>query len=135
MKVIADTGGVIALLDSTDKHHQEVVSVVSRAELLIPATILAEVDYLATKYLREAVARAFVQDIIDGAFTYLPTTVDHLANALDIMSRYADIPIGLVDASVAVLADLNNIQHILTLDRRHFHLIRSEQFGHFHLLP
>lgn len=135
MKVIADTGGIVALLDSGDKNHVAVVSIVTNCELLIPATILAEVDYLVTKYLGESVARVFLEDMTTGAFTYLASDLLDMTQTLKIMTRYSDIPIGFVDASIATLADRHKIQRILTLDRRHFHMIRSESFKHFILLP
>lgn len=135
MKAIADTGGIIALLDSTDKNHAAVVSVVSHLELLIPATILAEVDYLVTKYLGEMAVRVFLEDVTTGAFTYLASDLLDMSQTLKTMTRYSDIPIGFVDASIAALADRHKIQQILTLDRRHFNTIRSESFDHFILLP
>lgn len=61
MKLLADTGGIIALLDADDKHHQAATQSIENYELLVPSTILPEVDYLATKYLGESVARAFLE--------------------------------------------------------------------------
>jgi uncharacterized protein len=104
MKAIADTGGIVALLDSTDKNHAAVVSIVSNLELLIPATILAEVDYLVTKYLGELAARIFLEDVTTGAFTYLASDLSDMSQTLKIMTRYSDIPIGFVDASIAALS-------------------------------
>lgn len=51
LKVLADTSGIIALLDASDKHHQSVIEVVENYDIIIPSTIIPEVDYLATKYL------------------------------------------------------------------------------------
>jgi len=135
MKILADTSGVIALLDRRDRHHREVVSLVSQLQLVIPVSILPEVDYMATKYLGEQVSRAFFEDINSGAFTYLGMDTSDILKATEIMTIYADIPIGFVDASVASLADRHRIQNILTLDRRHFNIIQSTQFQNFNLLP
>lgn len=49
IRVIADTGAIIALLDKDDKHHAAVVEVAQSFDLLIPVTVLPEVDYLVTK--------------------------------------------------------------------------------------
>ncbi len=105
MKIIADTSGIIALLDSADKNHAAVVGIVRDSELLIPVTILAEVDYLVTKYLGESSSRVFLEDLKEGAFTYLSTDLFDIQQTLKFMTRYADIPIGFVDASIAALAD------------------------------
>ncbi len=135
MKMLADTSGIIALLNRKDRHHADVVRLISLFELVVPVAILPEVDYMATKYLGERVSRAFFEDINAGAFRYLGMDASDISNATEIMTVYSDIPIGFVDASVASLADHHKIQNILTLDRRHFDIIQSNQFQHFNLLP
>lgn len=135
MKILADTSGVIALLDRCDRHHADVAKLIRIAELVIPVTILPEVDYMVTKYLGESVARAFLSDIKSGAFSYLGLERMDIQTIIETMGQYADIPIGFVDASLAVLGDRHQIQNILTLDRRHFNVIQSRQFPYFALLP
>jgi uncharacterized protein len=135
MKMLADTSGIIALLNRKDRHHADVVRLVSLFELVVPVAILPEVDYMATKYLGERVSRAFFEDINSGAFSYLGMDASDISKATEIMTTYSDIPIGFVDASVASLADRHKIQNILTLDRRHFDIIQSNQFQYFNLLP
>lgn len=51
------------------------------------------------------------------------------------MARYRDLPLGLVDASLLVLAERYSIDQILTLDRRHFNLIQSDKVTYFTILP
>lgn len=70
--LIADTSGIIALLDRDDRHHQAAVEAVKNQEIYVPVTVLPEVDYLATKYLGERVARTFLEDIERDNFSLLP---------------------------------------------------------------
>ena len=135
IRVIADTGAIIALLDEDDKHHAAVVEVAQSFDLLIPVTVLPEVDYLVTKYLGEAVVRSFLEAMTEGSFIYLPIEIDEIRRTTEIMARYADIPIGFVDASLVALTESHNIHRILTLDRRHFNIIRPEGFDYLELLP
>jgi len=135
IKVIADTGAIIALLDEDDKHHAAVVKVAQSHDLLIPVTVLPEVDYLVTKYLGESVVRSFLEAMTEGAFIYLPIDIDEILRTNEIMARYSDIPIGFVDASLVALAESHNIHQILTLDRRHFNIIRPEGIDYLELLP
>ncbi len=51
------------------------------------------------------------------------------------MAGYSDIPIGFVDTSLVTLAESHNIHRILTLDRRHFNIIRPEGIDYLELLP
>ena len=135
IRVIADTGAIIALLDEDDKHHAAVVEVAQSFDLLIPITVLPEVDYLVTKYLGEAVVRSFLEAMTEGEFIYLPIEIEEIRRTTEIMARYSDIPIGFVDASLVALAESLNIHRILTLDRRHFNIIRPEGIDYLELLP
>ncbi|NJK57769.1 MAG: PIN domain-containing protein [Pleurocapsa sp. SU_5_0] len=134
-RLIADTSGIIALLDRDDRHHQAAVSAIKGQKISIPVTVLPEVDYLATKYLGERVARTFLEDINQDNFALLPFELVDLKKATPIMARYRDLPLGLVDASLLVLAERYSIDQILTLDRRHFNLIQSDQVIYFTILP
>ncbi len=134
-KVLADTGGIIASLDPTDDNHLNVVEVILSSEFIIPATILPEVDYLATKYFGETVSRLFFEDLTEETYSYLNLTSVELPSVINLMKQYSDFPIGFVDASIAVLADNHKIKNILTLDRRHFSIIPSKVYGTFNLLP
>ncbi len=135
IRVIADTGAIIALLDEDDKHHAAVVEVAQSFDLLVPVTVLPEVDYLVTKYLGEAVVRSFLEAMTEGEFIYLPIEIEEICRTTEIMARYSDIPIGFVDTSLVALAESHNIHRIVTLDRRHFNIIRPEGIEYLELLP
>jgi len=134
-RVIADTSGIIAFLNRDDRYHEAVVEIVKTKNILIPVTVLPEVDYLATKYLGERVARTFLEDITEGNFAYLSIDITDLARTNQIMKRYKGFPLDLVDASLVALAERYQIRQILTLDRRHFSSIQTEKINFLELLP
>lgn len=51
------------------------------------------------------------------------------------MERYADLDVGLTDAANVVLAERHGTLDLLTLDERHFRVLRSPQDRPFRLLP
>ncbi len=53
----------------------------------------------------------------------------------DLVDRYADFPLGGVDASVIALAERLGVTEIATLDRRHFGVVRPKHVEAFTLLP
>ncbi len=135
LKILADTSGIIALLDASDKHHQSVIEVVENYDIIIPSTIIPEVDYLATKYLGESAFAIFIEDLFNGYFEYLSVSIDDLKRAYLIMNKYQDIYLGIVDTSIVALAEKYEIRKILTLDRRHFSLIKPNKIKYLELLP
>jgi uncharacterized protein len=132
--ILIDTGAVIALLDTSESHHQAVQSYVGQ-HLLLPVTLLAEIDYLVSKYLGAHVARAFFAGVEHGDLELLGFDSTDFARANEVMARYPDVPLGIADASVMALAERYQIKQILTLDRRHFSLVKPVNMDFFELLP
>jgi predicted nucleic acid-binding protein len=92
--------------------------------VVVPALVLAEVDY----FLRDhrAPMRKLVAEIFDPATRYeyeLPLPSD-IARALELDGRFETLHLGLVDGTVAAIAERRQIYRILTTDRRHFSAIR-----------
>ena len=61
-----------------------------------------------------------------------PPTPDWSA---DVVAKYPDRSIGVADASLVALASRYRTRTILTLDRRHFTVVRPLDGGRFTLLP
>lgn len=135
LRVLADTSGVIALLDKSDRHHQSVLKIIQQKNILIPSIILPEVDYLATKYLGNKAFSSFLEDLFDGYFSYVSIEIEDLKRASEIMKQYNDVYLGIVDSGVVALAERLKIRKVLTLDRRHFNLIKPNFIEYFELLP
>jgi uncharacterized protein len=53
----------------------------------------------------------------------------------DLVETYADLPLGGTDASVIALAERLDATAIVTLDRRHFSVVRPAHVDAFELLP
>lgn len=85
MTILADTSGIIALLDRSDLHHAATVNVIGTEILWVPSTVLPEVDYLATKYLGTKAAAAFLEDLTQGAFRYITVELTDLEQAVRVM--------------------------------------------------
>lgn len=76
----------------------------------------------------------FVQDLARGAFTYAPPTMGQLSRAMEVERRFADLHLGLVDASVVALAESLGIRRLATRDVRHFTAVRLRDGRPFDLV-
>ena len=84
--------------------------------------MLAEVDYFLRDERRAM--RALMADLTRGAFTYAPPTLDQLARAMKVDEESAELELGLVDASIVVLAEELGVRRIATRDVRDFSAVR-----------
>jgi predicted nucleic acid-binding protein len=95
----------------------------------VPALVLPEVDYFFRS--ERPAMNAFMTDLARGAFTYAPAGLDQLSRAMEIDRRYADLSLGLVDASIVALAEELSIRRIVTRDIRHFNAVRLQDGSSF----
>lgn len=131
--IVLDTSGLFAVLALDDRHHAEAVAALDgdRGPLVIPAGILAEVGYMIETKLGAPVLDAFLDDLISGAFSFDCGETD-LPRIRELVGRYADMPLGLADASVIACAE-RTTGRILTFDRRDFGIVARE--GRVELVP
>jgi predicted nucleic acid-binding protein len=131
--LICDTGALLDYLVKGAPDHQRFRQAIDRARTrYVPGLVLAEVDY----FLREErpAMTALIDDLARGAFTYAPPAVDQLTRAMAIDRRYGDLGLGLVDASVVVLAEDLGIRRLATRDVRHFATVRLRDGTAFDLV-
>jgi hypothetical protein len=58
-----------------------------------------------------------------------------VAAAERVIVRYADLQLGLADASIVVLAGRYGVRDVLTFDERHFRAVRGPNGRPFRVLP
>lgn len=132
---IVDAGPLYAALDADDVDHARCVEVLRRRdlELVVPALVVTEVAYLADRRLGAAAEAAFVRGL--ASLEVEAPTPDDWPLIADLVVRYADLRLSTTDASIAVLADRLATDVVVTLDRRHFAVIRSPGGRTLRLLP
>ena len=131
--LICDTGALLDYLVESAPDHQLFRNAIERARTrYVPALVLVEVDYFL-RHERRAM-RAFMQDVIRGAFTCAQAPLDQLARAMEIDRHYEDLGLGLVDCSVVALAETLGIRRLATRDVRHFAAVRLRDGSSFDLV-
>ena len=123
---IADTSGLLAFFNSREPSHQLVRAHVEEltTPLVVSPYVVAELDYLVATRLGTDVAVQVLSELASGAYDLAPITADDLRTCSEIINRYRDQAIGVTDASLVVLAERYQTTSILTLDHRHFGVIK-----------
>lgn len=135
--IIADTSGLLAYFNDREPAHEAVRHVLAARDdvLVVSPYVVAEVDYLvATRHGVDA-ELAVIRELSGGAYDLAQLGDDLLARAGDVVGKYRDQSVGVTDASLVVLASRYRTRTILTLDRRHFHVLRPLDGGRFTVLP
>lgn len=135
--MIADTSGLLALFNRREPTHEAVAAAVeaSSEPLVVSPFVVAEIDYLVATRLGVDAELAVLAELARGGFDLAEITVGDLGDCASIVERYRDQDIGVADASSVVLAHRYRTRTILTLDRRHFTVLRPVDGGRFSLLP
>ena len=139
--IIVDTGGLISEVDRGSRLHEATRSLLDGARaagerLVISPFVLAEVDYLVSVRLgRPDHALQILEDVARGAYRLEPFQARDIEQAITVMRQYADLDIGLADASNVVLAERLDTADILTTDQKHFRAMRGPSGRPFRLLP
>ena len=120
--IVADTGAILALLDSGDRHHGAIREIYEDRpdNWLLPWAILPEIDYLVGSELGTRAQDTFLKDIIEGSFAVEYGKQEDVVRAHAISRKYRSLRLGLVDTVVIAIAERLRADAIATVDLRHF---------------
>ena len=134
--ILLDTSGLLAWIDAAQKQHAAVVAAMAAVEppFLLSPFVLAELDSLLATRVGSGAQLAFLGEVETGAYRLASFDAQDVGRARGIVEQYADLEIGLADASLVVLAERHRVRDLLTLDERHFRVLPAGGKP-FRLLP
>ena len=136
MALVLDTGPIVAAMNRGDPNHQRCAAMLAGGEdFVVPGPVLVEVDYWLGKLVGPQAWADFVDDIVTGAYRVIHPSEGDLARAAELELAYADLRLGLVDATVIALCERLGETRVATLDHRHFAIVRPRHCTHLALLP
>lgn len=135
--LVLDTGPLLAALDSRDPDHDACASLITsaREDLVVPALVLAELDYWCHERLTSDVWLSFLEDALAGVYVVASPTLRDLERCLEVQAQYKDLEVGIVDASVLALVERLGESKLATLDHRHFRALQPVHTQSLILLP
>jgi predicted nucleic acid-binding protein len=133
--ILVDTGALLANYDRSDPDHADCARALANDDVrILSPFVLAELDYLVRRDLGKQAELEVLGDAAGGAYELAAFGADDVSAAIDEIERYADVDLGIADASILVLARRYECFDLLTLDRRHFRAV-SGQDRVLRLLP
>lgn len=135
--LVVDAGPLVAAAASRDRNHERCVALLSKAAppLIAPALVVTEVAYLLGDRIGHSAEQAFARSLRDGELVVEPIEPSDWIRIAELLDHYADLPLGIVDASVVATCERLNALRLATLDRRHFSVVRPRHCQALTLLP
>ena len=134
-KLLLDTGPFVALVDRSEKRHDDCVAALERwtGPIVTTEAVLTETLYLVgPEWKAQKVCLEFT---LRGAFQLIPSSQASLRRVAALMDRYHNVPMDCADATLVALGEELETEQVFTLDRRGFTTYRLKQRKAFQLIP
>ncbi len=122
--ILVDAGPLVALVDADDQHHARCVAALKtfREPMATVWPPLTEAMYLLEKlpWAQEALWEMLER----GALQLLPLDSGDAPRIRELMRKYVNSPMDLVDAALLRVAEREGLRRIFTVDRRDFSVYR-----------
>jgi predicted nucleic acid-binding protein len=116
-KVVVDTGPLVALFDAGDAYHARALDFVraSRARLISTMAVVTEAMYVLEESLRAR--KNLLAWIQGGGLTLTEPGAGDFERVIELIEKYADLPMDFADAVVVALCERLGITHVASVDR------------------
>ncbi|HEY4811503.1 MAG TPA: PIN domain-containing protein [Solirubrobacteraceae bacterium] len=132
-----DTGPLLAAIEPHDEDHETCAPLLeqSREDRIVPAPVLVELEYFLSRTNQTDTFVRFLEDCRREAFVLEPLKPVDYARVGEILTTYADLRVGFVDAAVLAIVERLRETKLATLDHRHFSVMRPRHVDALELLP
>ncbi len=113
--VAVDTGPLVALFDQHDSDHAQAQAFFSswQDEGVVTTAVIAEAAHLLGYHPQAPLN--FLRWVQRGALQVEEVSSD-LERVIDLMAKYADVPMDFADATIVAACERRSIRHVATLD-------------------
>lgn len=135
--IVVDTGPLYAAADTSDAHHPACAALFTNPtdQLIVPVSVVIEASFLIERHLGPTAEAAFLGSLGLAGIVVEQLGPDDLTRMAELVTTYADMPLGAVDASVVAIAERLGTTTIISLDQRHFSVVRPRHATAFTLIP
>jgi predicted nucleic acid-binding protein len=137
LALVLDTGVVLAAIEPRDDHHVACSRLLAgaREDRIVPAPTLVEVEHLLDRTPQVDTFVSFLDDCRRGGFQIEELETADYVRVGELLTTYADLRVGFVDAAVLAVVERLREPKLATLDHRHFSVMRPRHVDALELLP
>lgn len=131
-----DTGVLLSAADADEPRHQACAELLreNRGQLLVPVAVDLETAWLIESRLGPAAEATFLRLITTGVVQVIDLSLPDYVRCVELIEQYADLGLGLVDASIVAVAENRGITTLATLNSRDFSVVRPRHAPAFALV-
>jgi hypothetical protein len=120
--ILLDTGILYAYYDRADAWHARSLEIVraERGQLIVPAPVLPEVDYLLERRLGAEARLTLYDGLSRGHYFIADLPRERYSRVAELNRLFSELSLGFVDAAVVAIGESLGLLRIATTDRRDF---------------
>ena len=115
--ILIDAGPLIALFDSSDKHHSGVRAFLKKNPYRFVSTIAVFTEVSHMLDFNSGVLRDFYEWVMYKGIIIGDINQNDMLRLLELTDKYADVPMDFADATLVITAEKTGIRQIISLDK------------------
>jgi predicted nucleic acid-binding protein len=134
--LLVDTGVFVAAADADEPSHAACAEILrSTRGLAVAAPVIPEAAWLIEARLGPEAETRLLRLVTSDHFTIVDLTPADYDRSIELITAYASLGLGFVDASIVTVAERLTERAIATLNRRDFAVVRPRHCDAFTLVP
>jgi len=115
--ILIDAGPLIALFDSSDKHHRKVRSFLKKNPFRYVSTIAVFTEVSHMLDFNTAVQRDFYEWVMYKGVIISDINQNDLLRLIELTDKYSEMPMDFADATLVITAEKTGIRQIISIDK------------------
>ena len=116
-QILIDAGPLIALFDSSEKHHSQVKAFIKKHSFRFISTIAVFTEVSHMLDFSANAQKDFYEWVMYKGIIISDINQNDMPRILELTQKYADLPMDFADATLVVTAEKTGIREIISLDR------------------
>ena len=121
--ILIDAGPLIALFDSSDKHHQRMLEFLKRFPYRFISTIAVFTEVSHMLDFNVNAQKDFYEWVMYMGVIISDINQNDMLRIIELTGKYNDLPMDFSDATLVITAEKTGIREIISLDK-HFDIYR-----------